>query len=155
MMGLVKEVLSDITNLASIVTSSKTLPLSDKIHAREIEKVAKEKIQSLFSISPFGSQKIVKDFLTVGDVDRIANIGVSNINLMLLSFSSLIFQKDKEITCINLEPKNKNKEVKNTFTGITGKVKMELMTSSMTYLLILGDDHHYHLATANYWTELE
>lgn len=154
MSEIIRDVISDVVNLTSLITNSKLIPLNDKVHAKGIEVSATDKLNSMGSINPFGAQKIVKDFLTVGDVNKVANISISNINAAILSLSSLISQKDKLITNINLNPPLKDRKVINTFNNTVGFVKIELSTETKKYLIVLGDDEHYHFATEDYWMEV-
>lgn len=153
MLEVIKELISDVYNLTSIVTNSKQTPLKDKVQARAIETVMVDKLNTMLSVNPYGSQKIVKDYLSIGDANRIVNISLSNINLCLTNLSSLIFTTDKEITNINLNCDLLNKPVKNSFLGITGVVKIEVSTASEDYLIVLGDDSHYHFTTKKFWKE--
>jgi hypothetical protein len=61
-------------------------------------------------------------------------------NIALTNFSSLIFNKDKEITNINLASPLQGMKVVNTFTEMKGTLKAVIGTATTSYGLVLGDN---------------
>lgn len=151
MLDIIREIKDHVLHLAHLVRSSKNVPLVEKIQAKDLEDLATTKLDTMLSASPYGGEVLVREFLTVDAASKVASLVISNLNQASVYFSSLIVDADKEIININTRPDNYNREVRNNFTGLKGKCKCEISTSSNTYAVILGDDGHYHVALVKYW----
>ena len=155
MLDVIREIKDHVIHLAHLVRNSKTAPLADKIQAKDVEEQALEKLDAMLSMSPYGGDKLVREYLTVGDASKVSSLGMSSLNTAITNFSSLIFGKDKEITNIDLGSPLQGVRVLNTFTEMKGSLKAVISTAIASYGLVLGDDSHYHVAEMKYWNKLE
>ena len=155
MLDIIRDIKDHVIHLANLVRNSNTAPLTDKVQAKEIEQQSLEKLDSMLATSPYGGGRLIRDYLTVGDASKIASLGMSSMHVALTNFSSLIFNKDKEITNINLTSPLQGERVVNTFTDMKGILKAVVSTGTTSYGLVLGDDGHYHIADIKFWIELD
>ena len=155
MLDIIREIKDHVIHLAHLVRNSNTAPLTDKIQAKEVEQQSLEKLDSMLSMSPYGGEKLVREYLTVGDASKVTSLGMSSMNIALTNFSSLFFNKEKEITNINFASPLQGTRVVNTFIEMKGTLKAVISTATTSYGLVLGDDSHYHIADMKFWNKLE
>jgi hypothetical protein len=153
MLELLKEIKDDVRRLAGFISKSKNIELRDKLKSKRLEEELVDKLNNVLSVNPITPEKRALDFLSVGDVDKICAMAVSDFNNITTQLSSLIFSKDKTVVSFTTNDGIVGKEVRNTFTNVNGVVEYVFNTKTESYCIVYCGDGQYYVGTRKYWRE--